>query len=406
MDEKGNQNNELEEKDKNVQINEENAEIEQKPQNFKYKTEEGFIICKSLNSSNDKLIIKVDHEQAKKSIYLKEYTFKQITKECPIFTLEEKLEDIDKLISESINNYGAHCLIDDNDENKLNLIIQLKINSKLKEIKIPLDKTDLSEKEYISSLVEKVNDLVSERRQILKMNHKEIIGKNYDNLLQKLEDLEKKTEKNSKIFNSFIESNYYLLSNSNIISGLEDTKLICDQLKKIDDKVKKQKKGYKDNKYKDFIFKLVYRATRDGDSSKEFHNKCDDIGPNIILVKTDKGKKFGGFTNCNWGIPKEYLEEIKPDFGIEKNDNDSFCFSFDLKKIYKHDKDEAIFCSKNYGPTFCSNIFAINNKMLTKGGYCTLMKNSHFEGQETDYEIAGEKQFNIEELEVYEVVSL
>ena len=173
MDEKGNQNNELEEKDKNVQINEENAEIEQKPQNFKYKTEEGFIICKSLNSSNDKLIIKVDHEQAKKSIYLKEYTFKQITKECPIFTLEEKLEDIDKLISESINNYGAHCLIDDNDENKLNLIIQLKINSKLKEIKIPLDKTDLSEKEYISSLVEKVNDLVNERRQILKMNHKE-----------------------------------------------------------------------------------------------------------------------------------------------------------------------------------------------------------------------------------------
>ena len=413
MDEKGNQDNEIEKKS-SIKMS---GIIELKPQKFKYNNEEGFIISKSLNSSNDKLIIKVEYEQAKKFIFSKEYTFDELTKECPLFAYEEKLEDIDKLISESINKYGANCSIDENDENKLNLKIKIKINFNLKEIKIKLDKADLSDEDYFSSLNEKINDLLKERRQVLGVisitdkTHQKLED-DQDNLITKLQELEKKEDKNIKIFNTFIESTSYLLSNSNIICDKEDIKLICDQLKQTDDLVKKkQKKEQKDRKsikYDNFIFKLVYRATRDGDSSKEFHNRCDNIGPNIVFVKTENGKKFGGFTNCNWGIPKEYLDEKKPDFGIQKQDPDSFCFSLDLKKIYEHDiqKNEAIFCCNKYGPTFCSNIFAINDKMLSKGGYCTLKKGSCYKGQESNYEIAGEKRFVIKELEVYEVVSL
>ena len=204
-----------------------------------------------------------------------------------------------------------------------------------------------------------------------------------------------------------------MLSNSNIITDPEEIKFLYDEIQKADKQNQIEKNKNNKNfipKSCDFVFKLLYRASRDGDDVMEFHKRCDEIGPNVTIVKTEKNKRFGGFTFCNWGIPQKYLEKMKSNAGILKQDQCSFCFSLDLKKIYYHDdrkeKEDAIFCSSKFGPTFCSNIFAINNNMLTKGGYCTRKKTSCFAGQSKDYEISGEKNFNIKELEVYEIVYL
>jgi hypothetical protein len=236
---------------------------------------------------------------------------------------------------------------------------------------------------------------------------------NKNKAIKQLEDLEVKAYNNLKIFKTFIESNLYLLSNSNIITDPEEIKYLYEEIQKADkqNQIEKNKKN-KDfiPKSCDFVFKLIYRATRDGDDASDFHKRCDEIGPNVTLVKSEKNKRFGGFTFCNWSIPQKYLEKMKSNAGILKQDQYSFCFSLDLKKMYYHDdrkgKEDAIFCSSKFGPTFCSNIFAINNNMLTKGGYCTRKKTSCFKGQSKDYEISGEKSFNIKELEVYEIVYL
>ena len=158
---------------------------------------------------------------------------------------------------------------------------------------------------------------------------------------------------------------------------------------------------------KNIIFKLVYRASRDGDSAEEFHKRCNDIGANIILVKTDKNIKFGGFTNFDWDIPNKETTIKNPEDGVEKEDEKSFCFSLSLNKIYLHNnvKKGAIFCCEKYGPTFSANIFSIYDNMLSRGDYCGKMENSNFVGQEVDYEISGEEKFNIKELEVFEVVN-
>ena len=37
-------------------------------------------------------------------------------------------------------------------------------------------------------------------------------------------------------------------------------------------------------------FKLAYRGSRDGFLSSDFHRKCDNIGPNLSLIKTSHGK--------------------------------------------------------------------------------------------------------------------
>ena len=387
-----------------------------KSNDSQFYTKEGHKMTKSLDPSKVKLIIKLDLDQIKKYNYSKVYTYEQIKQISPIFAIEESLEDIDKLITESINDFGVHISVNESNENKLNLIIQVKVNSYLKEIKIELDKTDLSDEEYFSSIQNKIIDLLTERRKVIGIkSFDEICNEKFvkSKEIKQLEDLEVKAYNNLKIFKTFIESNLYLMSNSNIISDPEEIKNLYDEIQKADKKNQIEKNKNNINfipKSGDFIFKLVYRASRDGDDASEFHKRCDEIGPNVTLVKTEKNKRFGGFTFCNWGIPQKYLEKMKSNAGILKQDQCSFCFSLDLKKIYYHDdkkgKEDAIFCSSKFGPTFCSNIFAINNNMITKGGYCTRKKTSCFIGQSKDYEISGEKSFNIKELEVYEIVYL
>ena len=399
-------------------MEEKDLEIKQdKSKDTTFFTKEGHKIIKSLSQSKDKLIIKLELDEIKKHNYSKEYTYDQIKKISPIFDYEDSLEEIDKLITDSISDFGVQTSTDKNKENKLNLIIKTKVNSTLKEIIIELDKADLSEEEYFSSLQNKVIDLLIERRKVIGIkSFNEIYDEKFgvkNKVIKQLEDLEVKAYNNLKIFKTFIESNLYLLSNSNIITDPEEIKNLYDEIQKADKK--NQIETTKNNKNfipksHDFVFKLVYRASRDGDDVLEFHKRCDDIGPNITLVKTEKNKRFGGFTFCNWGIPKKYLEKMKSNAGILKQDQSSFCFSLDLKKVYYHDdrngKEDAIFCSNKFGPTFCSNIFAINNNMLNKGGYCTKKKSSCFTGQTKDYEISGEKSFNIKELEVYEIVKI
>ena len=49
-------------------------------------------------------------------------------------------------------------------------------------------------------------------------------------------------------------------------------------------------------------FQLIYRGSRDGMTHKDYHNKCDNKGKVIILIKSDKGNIFGGFASKSWII--------------------------------------------------------------------------------------------------------
>ena len=81
---------------------------------------------------------------------------------------------------------------------------------------------------------------------------------------------------------------------------------------------------------------LIYRGTRDGDSSKNFHEKCDNQGPTITLIKNEKGNIFGGFSSISWTsqggwkqAPNSFLFTLTNIYGTNptkfqlKNNNDS-----------------------------------------------------------------------------------
>ena len=48
-----------------------------------------------------------------------------------------------------------------------------------------------------------------------------------------------------------------------------------------------------------FQWRLCYRASSDGWGATDFHSKCDNQGPTIVIVQVGN-YIFGGFTNCNW----------------------------------------------------------------------------------------------------------
>jgi len=52
--------------------------------------------------------------------------------------------------------------------------------------------------------------------------------------------------------------------------------------------------------FKQPTWRLVYQATRDGMQASDFHRKCSSIGPNMVVIQTKIGSKFGGFSPVNW----------------------------------------------------------------------------------------------------------
>ena len=81
--------------------------------------------------------------------------------------------------------------------------------------------------------------------------------------------------------------------------------------------------------------------TRDGTSFNTFYSKCDNISPNLLLIKDNNGDVFGSFMNVPWE---------KKD--CQKKDTNSFLFSLkNNKKYYQKDKYcSTIYCYQNKGP--------------------------------------------------------
>ena len=146
---------------------------------------------------------------------------------------------------------------------------------------------------------------------------------------------------------------------------------------------------------KKIILKEIYKGTRDGDDAKSFHSKCDDLKGSLILIKSDEEVIFGGYTKEKWSGDCVF-----------KLDNTSFLFSFYPLKIFDIKKDKrAIFCNKNYGPSFGSITLAVNNNYFINGGWCCSSCLSNFENYDNDYEINnGINEFKIKEMEIYQII--
>ena len=141
------------------------------------------------------------------------------------------------------------------------------------------------------------------------------------------------------------------------------------------------------------IYKL-YDTAEDAPNVGSFHQKCDNKGETIVLIKTDNNCRFGGYTSKSW------------DWHVNNYilDENAFIFSLDTKKKYPINiPEQAIYSHIDYGPTFGRNhdIHICN--------YCTQNNGSFTEGKiyplEEKYILnKGTKNFLVKKYEVYQII--
>ena len=55
---------------------------------------------------------------------------------------------------------------------------------------------------------------------------------------------------------------------------------------------------------------LLYRGSRDGWEAQKFSEKCDSITPTLVILQTEEGFIFGGFTTHRWTDPRRSATEL------------------------------------------------------------------------------------------------
>ncbi|GBC07284.1 hypothetical protein RclHR1_07360007 [Rhizophagus clarus] len=96
-------------------------------------------------------------------------------------------------------------------------------------------------------------------------------------------------------------------------------------------------------------FNLLYRASRDGNRNITFHEKCDNKGATIIIVKVPNSEQIvGGYNPLSWDSSNQ-----------NKFTYDSFMFSFadrnnlhSAKVGYSYGNVHSIGCHSSHGPVF------------------------------------------------------
>ena len=181
---------------------------------------------------------------------------------------------------------------------------------------------------------------------------------------------------------TFEEKAQHICVKGDILHSAQELELIT---RKINNKL--------NNKNNKLTLNLLYKATADSDKASAFHEKCDKANRTIVLIETDKGKRFGGYTSMSWKGEAE-----------EKNDEEAFVFSLDKMKTYDNIPGElAIGCYPKFGPIFMGCQIRIYDDAFVKGG-TTFEKGLNYNTEE-DFELnGGERNFIVKEIEVYEVI--
>jgi hypothetical protein len=101
--------------------------------------------------------------------------------------------------------------------------------------------------------------------------------------------------------------------------------------------------------------KLVFRASENAFSIKEFHKKCDGQGSTLTLIETEFGKVIGGYTPIAWSSAKKQWAADKT--------LKSFIFSLNMREKFNLNLAQfAIANNPDKGPIFgCCDICIVDN---------------------------------------------
>ena len=358
-----------------------------------------FEFGKSENKENIIFKLYENNEGLRDIYYLLHLNFNEFNKLNAIFSFYQNIDEIYNFLLNLINDKKYSISL------KNNLIILIfkfpmpggkiiDINLELKENKIK--KEDLLEKLYLT-----VNELLKENK-LIKEEQKLIKDelKNKNNELENIKNEMKNVKNENEEIKNKLKNIEVLLSKINIEENEKNDFFDLDKSSIIKNNKEKLKlKQWISSNGKIKKINLLYRATRDGDNLLSFNNKCANKGPTISLIQTKKGRRFGGFSNAEW-------KAVKANQLIK--DNTAFLFSLDNMEKYNILKPKlAIRCYRSlyflsYGNNGDYDGISLEDNFKENKGIEN--HSSRVYNVPSDFCLSGGKKFDVEEVEVFQIL--
>uniref|UniRef100_A0A6U3TM16 TLDc domain-containing protein n=1 Tax=Ditylum brightwellii TaxID=49249 RepID=A0A6U3TM16_9STRA len=146
---------------------------------------------------------------------------------------------------------------------------------------------------------------------------------------------------------------------------------------------------------------LLYRASRDGWKASDFHDKCDNQGPTLTIIKSAGGYIFGGYCNTSWSSVRGFKASLK-----------AFLFTIQCQRALRPTKMklkpskvyDAVFHGSEYGPCFGDDLEVSCMSCNNLESY-TNVGNSYVcpSGEDGQTFLTGGYRFQAKEIEIFSV---
>jgi len=306
-------------------------------------------------------------------------------------------DSIDDIIDTIYENASALCnIIESHNDYEIKIPVPVK---NIKEITFILKEKKKTQNEIINDLVSnsiKLNNKIEE--QAKKINEMETKIKNLEEKNKKINEMETKIknleEENKKIKGEFKGIIDELKAEKEKELAALNEKLIPLMYPK--SKILMSPEFFETlnnwiNPLKSSKFELIFTASINGDSAKDFHKYCDGKGPTVTIVKGKNGHIFGGYVT----VP--FSSDCKSHY-----DDKAFLFSLtNMKKFPIKIKEQAVCHYSIWGPYIgykdkCD--LAIYKGCFNKTNYC---EPTSYEFERVDLIGTSERNFGVEDYEVY-----
>ena len=345
------------------------------------------------------LLIKAESENTK-NIYYYQYCFtiNELQNISMIFSMYKAAKEIIAFLKD------LKFEIEEKNENLLLKFNVFMPNGQNKLIELVLKKCLLDTNNIIKYLLEKIKSMetniknLEENIKLEKTKHNSEIKELKDNISNLKENNIRYENENKKLWeeiNKLKESQIIFNNKEDAINSF-DSKIIesKDNINFILDYIKQNDKSLNISK-----IKLLFRGSRDGERTKTCHELCDNKQHVLIIMKSETGYIFGGYSKIGFKANKilEY-----------KIDNNCFLFSVNLKKIYPVIKDKNVICHTRETSGLCFfGSLMFYGYFMSKKDWPNLNMDikQYFNNLETIYEMnGGQEYFKCDELEVFQLL--
>ena len=167
------------------------------------------------------------------------------------------------------------------------------------------------------------------------------------------------------------------IKNFGNLNNIEENWIVSDILNSLENKIKLKEWI---NEIKEGIkTKLLFKLSRDGETIAKFHELCDNVKDNLIIIKAENNTIFGGY--CTW---------IWANDGSDIKVNDGFLFNLTKVKKYEIKGKNIHRGCKNHGPYFY-DLFYFEYTMKK----CNILKKDFSDN--TGYN-------DVQEIEIYQII--